>query len=126
MLSKVGMIDAAESTELMTAALNGFKLNADDAINIVDKLAAVDLAYATSSEEIATALQYVASSAGMANISLDKMIGMITVVSQTTRLSAEQIGQSFKTIIARMQNIKVGKFVDDESGEALLNRSIAA
>ena len=28
------------------------------------------------------------SSAGMANVSLDKMIGLITVVSQTTRLSA--------------------------------------
>lgn len=126
MLSKVGMIDAAEATELMTAALNGFKLSADDAMGIVDKLSAVDLAYATSAEEIAVALQYVASSAGMANVSLDKMIGLITVVSQTTRLSAEQIGQSFKTIIARMQNIKVGKFVDDETGEALLNRSIAA
>ena len=43
MLSKVGMIDAAESTELMTAALNGFKLSADDAMGIVDKLSAVDL-----------------------------------------------------------------------------------
>ena len=126
MLSKVGMIEATEATELMTAALNGFKLSADEALGVVDKLAAVDLAYATSSEEIAVALQYVASSAGMANISLNKMIGLITVVSQTTRLSAEQIGQSFKTIIARMQNIKVGKFVDDETGEALLNRSIAA
>lgn len=119
MLSKVGMIEATEATELMTAALNGFKLSADEALGVVDKLAAVDLAYATSSEEIAVALQYVASSAGMANVSLDKMIGLITVVSQTTRLSAEQIGQSFKTIIARMQNIKVGKFVDDETGEAL-------
>lgn len=119
MLSKVGMIDAAEATELMTATLNGFKLSADDAMGIVDKLSAVDLAYATSAEEIAVALQYVASSSGMANVSLDKMIGLITVVSQTTRLSAEQIGQSFKTIIARMQNIKVGKFVDSETGESL-------
>lgn len=43
MLSKVGMIEATEATELMTAALNGFKLSADDAMGIVDKLSAVDL-----------------------------------------------------------------------------------
>lgn len=31
----------------------------------------------------------------------------------------EQIGQSFKTVLARIQNVKVGKFVDDETGESL-------
>ena len=60
MLSKLGMMDAAQATELMTATLNGFKLTAEDALSVVDKLAAVDLAFATSSEEIAVALQYVA------------------------------------------------------------------
>lgn len=88
MLSKVGMIESAESTELMTATLNGFNMEANEAIGVVDKLSAVDLAYATSAEEIAVGLQYVASSAGMANLSLDQMIGLITIVSQTTRLSA--------------------------------------
>jgi TP901 family phage tail tape measure protein len=82
-------------------------MTADEAVTVVDKLSAADLNYATSAEEIATALQYVAASANNADISLDKMIGLITVVSQQTRLSAEQIGNSFKTIIARMENIKV-------------------
>ena len=62
----------------------------------------------------------------MANITLDQMIGLITTVSETTRLSAETIGQGFKTVISRIQNVKIGKFVDDETGESLLNRSIAA
>lgn len=93
-LSKLGAMDAREATEKLTASLNGFNLSAKDAESIVDKLISVDLAYATSADEIATALQYVASSAGLANVSLDKMIGMITVVSETTRKSAETIGNS--------------------------------
>lgn len=93
-LSKLGMIESAEATEKMTATLNGFGLAASDAASIVDKLVAVDLDFATSSNEIATALQYTASSAALAGVGLDKLIGMITVVSETTRKSAETIGNS--------------------------------
>ena len=71
MLSKLGMMDSAEATEKLTAALNGYKLSANDAIGIVDKLVNIDLIAATSSEELATALQYVSSQANAANISFD-------------------------------------------------------
>lgn len=74
--------------------------------------------YATSAGEIATALRYTAASAGMAGVSLDEMIGMITIVSSTTRRSAESIGQSFKTIFSRLQNVAAGKELD-EAGEKL-------
>lgn len=43
---------------------------------------------------------------------------MVTVVSSTTRRSAESIGQSFKTIFSRLQNVAAGKELDEE-GEAL-------
>lgn len=117
-LSKLGMIESATATELMTATLNGFNLSAQESESIVDKLVRVDLDYATSAQEIATALQYTASSAKLAEVSLDEMIGMITVVSATTRRSAETIGQSFKTIFSRLQNVAAGKELDDE-GEKL-------
>ena len=54
----------------------------------------------------------------MAGVSLDEMIGMITIVSSTTRRSAESIGQSFKTIFSRLQNVAAGKDIDD-AGESL-------
>ena len=98
-------MDSAQSTELMTAALNGFKLSASDAMGVVDKFSALDLKYATSAEEIATALQYVASSAGLAGVGIDKMSALITVASSVTRLSAETIGNAWKSVTARMQNI---------------------
>lgn len=115
MLAKLGMMDEAQASKLLTAAINGYQKSADDAVNIVDKLVKVDLIAATSSEEVATSLQYVASQANAANISLDKMIGLISTTSETTRLSAETIGNAWKSILARMQNVKLGKFLDDDS-----------
>lgn len=44
---------------------------------------------------------------------------MVTIVSSKTRLSAETIGQGMKSLFSRMQNVKVGKFVDAETGESL-------
>lgn len=117
-LSKVGAIESSEATQLLTSSLNGFKIEAKDAMSIVDKVSAVDLKAATNSEELMTALSRTASSADMAGMSLDKLLGMIGTVSSVTRKSASTIGESFKTIFARMQNVKAGKDVDDE-GESV-------
>ena len=59
-----------------------------------------------------------ASQAELANVSLDKMIGLVATTSETTRLSAETIGNAWKSILSRIQNVKLGKFIDDD-GEAI-------
>ena len=120
MLSKVGMIDAAESTELLTSTINGYKLSVEEAVGVVDKFVAADLKFATSAKEIAVAMQYVASSAQQAGVSIDQLVGLITIGSETTRLSAETIGNAWKTLVTRFTNVKLGKFMD-ENGEALNN-----
>ena len=43
---------------------------------------------------------------------------MLTTASETTRLSGETVGQAFKSIFSRLQNVKAGKNVDDE-GESI-------
>lgn len=115
----MGALEASEATELLTASVNGFKVSVDDALGVVDRFVAADLNFATSTGEIATALQRVASSASTAGLELDQVIGIVTTLSETTRLSAETIGNSVRTVIARFQNIKAGKFIDDEFGEPL-------
>lgn len=120
MLSKLGMMDANEATEKLTATLNGYKFSASQATDVVDKLVNVDLIAATSAEELATALQYVASQSSSAGISFDKMIGLIAVGSETTRLSAETIGNTWKSVLARMEQVKAGAKIDEE-GEAINN-----
>lgn len=42
MLGKLGNLEMAQSTEYLTAILNGFKMEAEDAIDVVNKLVAVN------------------------------------------------------------------------------------
>lgn len=65
-------------------------------------------------------MQYVASQSSSAGISFDKMIGLIAVGSETTRLSAETIGNTWKSVLARMEQVKAGAKIDEE-GEAINN-----
>lgn len=117
-LSKVGAMESAEATELLTSTLNGYKMAAEDAMGVVDKISAIDMAAATSSEELMTALSRTANSADDAGVSFDKLLAMIATTSSVTRKSASTIGESFKTIFARMSNVAAGKEIDDE-GESL-------
>lgn len=90
-LSKVGAIESSQATELLTSSLNGYKLEAQDAISVVDKISSIDLAAATSSYELATALSRTANSANDANVGFDKLLAMIGTTSSVTRKSAETI-----------------------------------
>lgn len=76
------------------------------------------LAYATSAQELATALQRVSSVAQTAGVSFQDLSSILTVVSSNTRLSSETIGNGLKSLFSRLQNIKVGKYISNE-GEAL-------
>lgn len=94
-LSKVGAMESATATELLTSSLNGYQLAAKDAMTVVDKISAIDLAAATSSEELATALSRTANSANDAGVSFDKLLAMIGTTSSVTRKSASTIRRIF-------------------------------
>lgn len=117
-MSKVGAISSAEATEYLTSTLNGYKMSAQDAMSVVDKMSAVDLAAATSVEELALALQKTANMARTTGVELDEIIGMIATVSEVTRQAPEIIGTSFKTLFSRMTQVAAGKEIDNE-GEKL-------
>lgn len=119
MLAKLGALSTANATEYLTAVLNSYKIASEDAISVVNKLVAVDNISATSTTELATALKYSASSAAEAGVSFEQLVSYIAVISSTTRINAESIGQAMKTIFARMQDIKSGKI--DEDGLGLNN-----
>ena len=118
-LSKIGQIESAEATQYLTSALKGFDIEAEKSIEIVDKLAAIDLISATNASGLAEALSRTAASASLAGVEMEQLLGYVAVVGETTQKSMSQVGESFKTIFARFGNIKAGKFVDDETGESL-------
>lgn len=119
MLSKLGQLDSAEAAKALTSAMKGYKLEVKDCINVVDKFTAVDMSAAINAGDIATALAETATSAGVAGVSMNTLIGYIATVGEVTQDGAESVGGFFKTLFARMGNIKTGVFTDDETGESL-------
>lgn len=92
MMSKLGNVESAEATEYLTSILNGFKMEAEDSVGVVDKLIAIDNAAATSVKELAIAFQKSAVSAGFAGVEFETLAAWIGTVSSVTRLSSETIG----------------------------------
>lgn len=118
-LSKLGQIESADASIYLTSALNGYKKSASEAIDVVDKLTAVDMQSASDAGGLAESMSKTASAADMAGVSIDKLIGMIATVKETTQDSDESVGNMFKSVFSRMNQIKAGKFVDADTGESL-------
>ena len=118
-LSKDAQMDSEQASKVLTATLNGFQLSADQAGHINDVLTSIDLQSASDAGGIGEALSRTASMANNAGVSLEKTAAMIATIKDVTQQSDETIGTSVKSILSRMNNIKVGKFVDDETGEPL-------
>jgi TP901 family phage tail tape measure protein len=117
-LSKDAQISSEDAAQVLTSTLNGFKLGADQASRINDILTSIDLKSASDAGGIGTSLQKVASQANNVGMSLEKTAAIIATIKDVTQGSDETIGTSLKSILSRMNNIKAGKFVDD-NGEAL-------
>lgn len=117
-LSKVSNLDSAESTKYLTSAMQGYKVAVENVLGIVDKLSAVDLESATDAGGLAEAMSRTAEGANLADISMDRLLGMIATVGEVTQKSMSSIGESYKTIFSRMRDIKDNKLsVVGEDGE---------
>ena len=118
-LSKDAQMDSENASEVLTATLNGFRMNADQAGHINDVLTSIDLESASDAGGIGQALTKVASQANNAGVSLEKTAAMIATIKDVTQDSDDSIGTGLKSILSRMNQIKAGKFVDSETGESL-------
>ena len=95
-LSKLGMIDSADATTYLTSATKGFKLSADEAMGVVDKLTKVDLSAAVSAGYLAEAMSKTSTSAQLAGVDIDTLVGYIATIGEVTQKSASTVGQSIK------------------------------
>lgn len=118
-LSKIGFVSSAESTQYLTSAMKGFNVEAEDSIRIVDRLSKVDVEAAVSAGGIAEAMARTSASAELAGVSMDKLIGYIATVGEVTQREMSTVGENFKTLFARMGNIKAGRLIDPETSENL-------
>lgn len=93
MLSKLGQMEAADAATALTSAMKGYNVTVEDSIRIIDKFTAVDMAAAASAGDIATAMSETATSARIAGVSIDRLIGYIATVKEVTQDGAESVGK---------------------------------
>lgn len=118
-LSKNAKMSSEDSSKVLTATLNGFQLAADQASHVNDILSSIDLESSSDAGGIGTALTKTASMAHNAGLSLEKTAASIATIKEVTQDSDESIGNALKSMLSRMNQIKAGKFIDAETGEAL-------
>jgi len=112
--ARVAGIDAIQSANYLTAAVNGFGLAASAAEATSDKFAALAASSASSYEELAVGLSKFASQAKVAGLSMDFALGLLAKGVETTREAPESIGTALKTVLARMREITdLGKTLED-------------
>lgn len=118
--SKISGMDSAQATEYLTSTINGYRLMASEAENVIDVFNYLDVVAATSAEEIAEAFTHTANSAKDAGIEWQNLAAIITTVSEVTRKSSSSIGEGVKTLTSRYMNVKAGAATDEE-GEDINN-----
>lgn len=126
-LSVLGMMDASEATTSLISVMKGWKLSSGEMDSVVDNVTALDSSFATTASDIMTAMSKANVSAGMAGLDLDDFEAYVTTILDTSQISAETVGTSLKSLIARYGNVKAGKFISsydsgvDEDDLAPLN-----
>ena len=109
-LARISGLGMEESVSSLTAIINTFSKEAVSAMDIVNRMTAVDQSFAISAGAMADALSRVSSAASDANVSLNETMGLIAAAKQITARTGSVIGNSFKTMFTRLQRPQV---IDD-------------
>ena len=123
-MAKIAGIDYSTAANAMTVAVRAFKLEMSEAQSVTDTYSALAAKFAVSSSEIANAMEKTASSAASVGMSLESTSAFISVMEQTTRESAQNIGSALKSIISRYGEMKASpeKLLNVEGEEVAFNK----
>lgn len=103
-LQNVSDLTPTDTVNTLTAAMLNFNIAAGDSISIADKLNEVDNNYAVSTMDLANSIRKAGSTASTFGVKLNDLIGYTTAIASTTRESGNIVGNSLKTIFARIGN----------------------
>lgn len=105
--AKISNLEFKESAKILTATVNSMGVSIERASDVFSFLGD---ATATGADEIGKAFQRVGGSAGALNLSFEKVASWIVVVSSRTREGAGTIGNSIKSLLARVENLQQNGF----------------
>ena len=89
-LSRLGFMDMNQSVTALTSVMKGFRIEATDSMDIVDKLTQLDAKYATTAGDIATALSRTSAVAREAGLDLDQTAAALTTMIDVSQQDAHQ------------------------------------
>lgn len=98
-------IDIEAANESLISTLQGFQLEADDALSIIDKFNEVGNNFAISSAGIGEALQRSAAAFNAANTDLSQSIALITASNEIVQ-DPDAVGSMWATVSARIRSAK--------------------
>ena len=104
---------AKEVSDYMTAIWNNFDQGSASLERYADVITALGASTAASSEEIATGMEKFAAVAKTIGLSYEYATSALATVVAQTRQSADTVGTAFRTIFARMEDLKLGKTLED-------------
>ena len=102
-----------ETSDQLTAVWNNFYDGSKSLEYYADVITALGAATASSADEITQGLEKFAAVAETVGLSYEYATAALATVTATTRQSADVVGTAFKTLFARMQDLELGKTLDD-------------
>ena len=123
-MAKIAGIDYTDAANAMTVAVRAYNIEMSNAQMVTDVYSALAAKFAVSSAEIANAMEKTASSAASVGMTLQSTSAFISVMEQTTRESAQNIGSALKSIISRYGEMKASpdKLLNIEGEEVAFNK----
>lgn len=112
-MANVSRQSAEVVSDQMTAVWNNFYDGTKSIESYADAMTALGAATASSTDEIAQGLEKFAAIADTVGLSYEYATAALATVTAQTRQSADVVGTAFKTLFARIQDLKLGETLED-------------
>ena len=114
----VGDVTADMASQFLLSADAAYKFqgNVESLTTVLDRANWVENNYATSIEKIAEGLPIVASTASMANMSMDELVASLGTITAVTQETGRKAATALRALILNITG-EVGALLEDEQGE---------
>ena len=118
-------VSAQEVSDQLTAVWNNFYDGSKSLEYYADVMVKLGAATASSTDEISQGVEKFAAVANTIGLSYEYATAALATVTAETRQSADVVGTSFRTIFARLQNLKFGETLEDGTSLGKYSQALA-
>lgn len=113
-------------SDQMTAVWNNFVDGSKSLEYYADAMTALGAATASSTDEISQGIEKFAAIGKTVGLSYEYATAALATVTAKTRQSADVVGTAFKTIFARLEQLKLGETLEDGTSLGQYSKALAA